>query len=350
MSLPNNQQVSLRDALELVPVFDGKNIPVVSFIEGCHEAKLMLPDSSQVEENLVKLIRGKLIGEVRKSISGNIFKTILELEAHLKKIYLPNKSIYQLQGELGNIFMKENESVISYANRVKELSDQIFDSYRLSSKDGKLSKTMLETLEVDIMTCFRRGLRPELEIRIPDCITLKETTNKALEAERKLNAVVELRKENSCRPNNAKITFASADIVVCQNCNVEGHTSRTCRRSEKNQYSSQHRYQRSVFRMKQRPPVYYLRRGMSPSFSEQKHSPLQLRFSGFPQNLHNKTNSQFPNKNDFRTNQQNRFFNVTCKYCKNRGHVIKNCRKREYNNYNQGQQYRSSTLMNQGNE
>ena len=43
MNIPNNQQVSLRDALEIVPIFDGRSVPLVHFIEGCGEAKQMLP-------------------------------------------------------------------------------------------------------------------------------------------------------------------------------------------------------------------------------------------------------------------------------------------------------------------
>ena len=39
----NSQQVSLRDALEVVPLFDRSNIPISNFIEGCNETKTMLP-------------------------------------------------------------------------------------------------------------------------------------------------------------------------------------------------------------------------------------------------------------------------------------------------------------------
>ena len=46
MALPNGQQVSLRDALEVVPLFDRSNIPLSHFIEGCYEAKAMLPTPS----------------------------------------------------------------------------------------------------------------------------------------------------------------------------------------------------------------------------------------------------------------------------------------------------------------
>ena len=55
--MPNSQQVSLRDALEVVPLFDGSNVPLSHFIEGCMEAKAMLPTLA-VQENLARLLRG----------------------------------------------------------------------------------------------------------------------------------------------------------------------------------------------------------------------------------------------------------------------------------------------------
>ena len=44
MNLPTNQYVSLRDALEIVPYFDGSSkVPLTVFIEACKEAKEMVP-------------------------------------------------------------------------------------------------------------------------------------------------------------------------------------------------------------------------------------------------------------------------------------------------------------------
>ena len=65
--IPNSQQVSLRDALEVVPLFDGSNLPLSHFFEGCMEAKAMLPTPA-AQENLARLLRGKLSGEARKCI------------------------------------------------------------------------------------------------------------------------------------------------------------------------------------------------------------------------------------------------------------------------------------------
>ena len=77
MNLPTNKQVSLRDALEIVPFFDGSSkVPSTIFIEACKEAKEMVPNA---EGNLVKLLRRKLTGEVRRRINGNYYFIILVL-------------------------------------------------------------------------------------------------------------------------------------------------------------------------------------------------------------------------------------------------------------------------------
>ena len=50
-NLLTNQQVSLRDALEIVPHFDGSSkVPLTLFIEACKKAKEMVPNA---EANLV---------------------------------------------------------------------------------------------------------------------------------------------------------------------------------------------------------------------------------------------------------------------------------------------------------
>ena len=41
--IPSSQQASLRDELEVVPLFDWSNVPLSPFFEGYMEAKSMLP-------------------------------------------------------------------------------------------------------------------------------------------------------------------------------------------------------------------------------------------------------------------------------------------------------------------
>ena len=76
--IPNSQQVSLREALEVVPLFDGSNLPLSHFIEGFMEENAILPTPA-AQENLARLLRGKLTGEARKCIFGSTYATIEEL-------------------------------------------------------------------------------------------------------------------------------------------------------------------------------------------------------------------------------------------------------------------------------
>ena len=62
---------------------------------------------------------------------GDDFCTLEELKQFLKEYCFSTKIVHQLQGELGNAIQKDNENVITYANKIKELSMRIIDTYRV---------------------------------------------------------------------------------------------------------------------------------------------------------------------------------------------------------------------------
>ena len=236
MTLPNNQQVSLRDALEVVPIFDGSNIPLSHFIEGCEEARLMVPQAA--ESNLAKLIRSKITGEARKSIYGTPYNRVHDLIDNLKRAYAPTKSVYQLQGELGNIYMWEKENVLSYAARIKELADRIEDAHKINNQ-GDVDENFGTELEKAAIDCFTRGLRPELEIRIKGAETFKDVKNAAMEVERKLAACADLRKTRNLKiqeefqtqtrfKNQNKINVTQESRINCLICDRSGHLTKDC--------------------------------------------------------------------------------------------------------------------------
>ena len=161
MNLTTNQQVSLRDALEIVPYFDGSSkVPLTIFIEACKEAKEMIPNA---EANLVKLLRSKLIGEARRCIIGIYYNNLEDFISKLKTIFAPSKTIYQLQGDSGRIYTWENESVLSYATRIQEIAAEILECHK-QINNGKEAAEFERNLGRDAIHCFLRGLKPELEI------------------------------------------------------------------------------------------------------------------------------------------------------------------------------------------
>jgi len=64
----------------------------------------MLPD--EAESQFTKIIRTRIVDEARRTIQGEDFDSVAQLTNHLKQIYGPSKTVYQLQGELGTVYQK----------------------------------------------------------------------------------------------------------------------------------------------------------------------------------------------------------------------------------------------------
>lgn len=84
----------------------------------------------------------------------------------LKKIYSQLKTVYQLQEELE---MWKRKSILSYATRIKETTNKIFDAHRINN-GGELEDT------------FQAGLKKK-EIRIKEGDVFRDVTNNPIEVE-----------------------------------------------------------------------------------------------------------------------------------------------------------------------
>jgi len=219
--MSTNPFATLKYALEAVPFFDGKNTNLTYFIEGCEEAMSMLPP--EAEAQFTKIIRTRIVGEARRTIQGENFDTIADLTKYLEEIYGQDKNVYQLQGELGRIYQKNEEDVITYANRVKFLGNRIHEAHK---KSGNNSTTVRSSIETDMSKCFIRGLKPEIEQRITRGLNINETVNDALRIERELREITDIRQGKSY--SLPKSTDRSRE--TCQLCHKEGHNASSCRR------------------------------------------------------------------------------------------------------------------------
>lgn len=230
----NNPFATLKYAVDAVPFFDGKNIPLSYFIEGCEEAKSMLPQ--EAESQFAKILRTRIVGEARRTIRDEDFDTVSDLTKFLKQIYGGTKNAYQLQGELGNVYQKADEDIVTYANRVKLLGKQILEAYR-SSGYGVPGQDTRQTIEKDMCKCFIRGLKPEIEQRIARDLDVKATVADALRIEKELRAISDLRYGNNASQIRKQ---DSRSIETCQICFKIGHTATNCRKfASKNDLGSE---------------------------------------------------------------------------------------------------------------
>ena len=125
------QAIMLRDVLLVVPKFDGRSTSLSSFLNGLREAKVMLTDAS--EPNFAKLVRSKFTGEARRRIGDQEFGSIKQTADFVRNLYAPARSVYQLLGELGSSYQEDNESVLLYANRMREIGGKIFETKIIES-------------------------------------------------------------------------------------------------------------------------------------------------------------------------------------------------------------------------
>ena len=72
--------LSLKDALDLIPRFNGQNISLTQFLDVCQEALSILPNDYE----LAKLIRMRLYGNALNSVQGQNFKEISEISQFLE--------------------------------------------------------------------------------------------------------------------------------------------------------------------------------------------------------------------------------------------------------------------------
>lgn len=220
----NNPFATLKYAVEAVPFFDGKNIPLTYFVEGCEEAKSMLPP--EAEPQFTRIIRTRIVGEARRTIQDQDFDSVAQLTKYLENTYGPVKNIYQLQGELGRVYQKIEEDVITYANRVKFLGKQILEAHK-NSGNALPSQSIKTSLEKDMCKCFIRGLKPEIEQRIARDLDVQATVADALRIERELRDMTDLRKGQT---SSNKSLNTDQPRETCQICYKEGHSASTCRK------------------------------------------------------------------------------------------------------------------------
>ena len=95
----------------------------------------------EAESQFTKIIRTRIVSETRRIKQDQNFDIVGQLINFLKQICGPAKNVYQLQGELGCVYQKNEEDVVTYTNRVKFLGEQILEAQK-TREPGSLTKIL----------------------------------------------------------------------------------------------------------------------------------------------------------------------------------------------------------------
>ena len=156
---------NLEDALLVIPIFDGDNLSISEFFLARDGAFAILKYGW--EDILIKcIIRTKLSGEVKEFTSLFKYNSLNELKDFLRRYFGPKKSEYELLGELGKIFQAEDESLISFAARIRNIQSDLIEIYMIQKPNEQDLTFYKNNLERMLVESFHRGVETPIEIRL----------------------------------------------------------------------------------------------------------------------------------------------------------------------------------------
>lgn len=241
-------QSYLRDAVELVPRYDGHNIPVWQFARACKRAKESVP---LVDEALfVRMLRNKLMYHAYLAVEDEIHPTVDKFFDSLKRTFGSGRSSNYYRGQLSMAYKKQNEHILDYIGRIKDLKTAIIEGDQ-THLNRPLSEVELASIESFALEAFYEGLPREYrtELRAEGYNTFTDACskiiiiNKRLEREEiryknnKGNAIPAnptriLRRDPSSAPS---VSPNAPDVVgrkICSFCKNIGHLVHECRKRQ----------------------------------------------------------------------------------------------------------------------
>ncbi|XP_046743442.1 trichohyalin-like [Diprion similis] len=287
------QSISVKDALAVVPKFDGKNITVLQFNRSCKRALEMV--SPSLEGYLTRLIRSKLTDRAYAVIEEENFTTLQQLLDKLSEVFAPTRSANYYRGELGRLYKFADEHILDYISRTRDIKTGLVESERRKNK--KLNDNESKELDDEICETFIGGLPTEYRnaILIKGCPTLKTAYERAIDIDKKFEQDKERSKtRESGKPDGEK-------REPCKHCKQTNHRSENCRSIRK-------------------PP------SEKPNENGESCAICKRTNHATEDCFHNKNNNR-------RKDNENRNVNSNlpyCKYCKKLGHTWEECRIRKY--------------------
>ena len=276
-------QITLKDAIETVPNFNGHNIPIEQFARACNRAKALVP--SQAEPQLARLLRNKLQDHACLAVEDRVLDSVNDLIKQLKRIFSPVKTSDHYRGELANIIKGTNEHILEYISRVKDLRFAILEEDRGNYRDfARIHPEDLDRLTLD---SFVDGLPPPIRTR------LLQNQFETLDDAFNLAALVDKEIER----DHLRFSEQKTPRPTCQLCNKTGHDARSCRSNQ---------------------------------------NIVQQPFERYPPNRVTRYGNQAPNPLlpywDITRPPPSRPTEISiCSYCRKPGHLISECRRRIFN-------------------
>ncbi|KAG7304592.1 hypothetical protein JYU34_011565 [Plutella xylostella] len=266
-------KITLNVLTKFIKPYNGDTATLPAFLTNCENAISLA--SQEQQTFLFKFIISQLEGKAQVACSLKSFEEWSELKTFLKSTFGERKHESHLLIDVQTCKQHPSESISQYVLRFESCLTRLQAETQFTCEDKSELKGRIATTERVALNAFMLGINSNIAfiVRCRNPKNLSEAITHALEEE-KLH-------------NLSKISFKPAK--ECTICHKKGHNNSECYRVKNNQG---HR-----------------------SFHINAPSPSSSR------NIPVTQNSNFNSNNNIKS----------CRYCKNMGHTIDECRKRKYN-------------------
>lgn len=282
--IPENEseKITLSVLTKFIKSYSGDREALPAFLTNCDNAMSLA--TTEQQNVLCKYIISQLEGKAQAACCLKTFTTWKEIKSFLRSTFGEKKHATHLLIDLQNCKQLHGEDVTKYSLRIEYILTKIQSDIHYNCRDDNELPGRIAAMEELALNTFILGLDHSISniVRCRNPSTLNEAVQHAIEEEKLFN----LSKSNSHK-----------NYKQCSICNKTGHSSSECYLKNAKLAKSTSHVQRSYHV----PPNPY---------------------------NHNPTNSNYTNSNPNPTYSN---YIKTCNYCKNKGHTIEQCRKRQYN-------------------
>lgn len=270
-----SDKITLTFLTKFIKPYNGDKESLPAFLTNCDNAMSLATEDQQ--SILCKFIISQLEGKAQVAVSLKKFSEWLDLKAYLRKTFGEKKHATHLLVDLQNCKQESSEDVTKYSMRIEQILTRILSDVQYNNTNSKELPGRLAAMEDLALNTFILGLNTSISniVRCRNPSTLNEAIQHAIEEEKLFNLrfrAIKFKNKNDYQ-NNSNSNFQPKS-----NFNTK--------------YNSNSNFNNNKFNKK------------------------------FTSN----SNSNYFPKNNSNQNQK------SCNYCKNIGHTIDQCRKRQFNN------------------
>ena len=280
-------EISTQTLFQFINTYKGERQSLSAFLTNCQNA---LDIATEIQKSiLLKFILSRLEGKAQVACSNKIFDNFEELKTFLTKNFGERKHYNHLLLDLQSCKQQLNETVSQFSLRIESCLTDLQSEIHNSDSSKKELPGRIAMTEDLAMCSFILGLNPKISniVRCRNPKNLNAAINMATEEEKIQNFI-----------NNPSVK------PKCNICNKIGHKDSDCflkiKKEKVNYVSNKNQFYQS----KTSQPL-------------NKNKFYQPNSSQFNQDPSYSKSSQNP---------------IMCRYCKNTGHDISQCRKRQFNN------------------